>query len=538
MLRYTTLASWVIAAAGHDLPWVDAMEQDGYTVQEGAYAFFTTTTCAHTDTCYAINPLTPYGLMWLPSHPNESSTVVNYTNSCHKHGLCKTVGNATWSASWRVAPSETVVLVGRTPPNSIYWSFSNYLYTRFFAPGFKPSPADFASRISACPSVPTTSQGSRCEVFSGINDPLNMLTVNASSPFNSSFAMVLSWDAQAEAVVQRYLAGDGKVPSNELNGLRFPGSIMKLGISRGDEDEFLNVMRLEGVKDSEASKDFYSRVPFRVFRVSPPVGGGAPSSPWPSFNGHMRTRWTGRAEAAVGVTTSDLKDGLAQLEKLIIANHSRSPFDRAVVDFTSFVNDSGYECIEQGLHCQGDCRDTIYAKATLLVSETVCNMTHIPCKPADRSELTDDSKDSLYVMGVNHQRTRQALYSSLTLYNYPKLASALLVPYGAGRGQYTLMDEDYGSTAEKYLPAHPAAKYLYVVKFSRKCTPNDPDFCLEVPSKSSNPDDITMSLYDQLVFIERMYINPQTKSGPAVSETVLPKLIHFKPRFGLSELFV
>ena len=38
---------------------------------------------------------------------------------------------------------------------------------------------------------------------------------------------------------------------------------------------------------------------------------------------------------------------------------------------TAFHVSFSYECLNHGLKCQGDCRDTIYAKATLLVQETV-----------------------------------------------------------------------------------------------------------------------------------------------------------------------
>merc|ERR1719316_1794795 len=107
------------------------MESKGYRVQEGMYGYFTNEMCAHTDTCYAINPLTPYGLIYLPPHPEEKATVKNYTNTCHAHGLCKFEGDVTYAPAWRIAPGETIVLVGRTPPEATYWSFANYLYTRF-----------------------------------------------------------------------------------------------------------------------------------------------------------------------------------------------------------------------------------------------------------------------------------------------------------------------------------------------------------------------------------------------------------------------
>ena len=137
----------------------------------------------------------------------------------------------------------------------------------------------------------------------------------------------------------------------------------------------------------------------------------------------MRTRWTGIPENVPGLATNaQLKAGLEKLRQAVIDKH-RHLLDYVQVPFQSFVNDSGYECLSDGSKCQGDCRDTIYAKATLLPQEIICNKTHLPCKPSRDAELSADPTDSIYLMGVNHRMTNQSLYSSLTAYNYPQLAS-------------------------------------------------------------------------------------------------------------------
>merc|ERR1712137_1205393 len=94
-----------------------------------------------------------------------------------------------------------------------------------------------------------------------------------------------------------------------------------------------------------------------------------------------------------------------------------------------------------------------------------------------------------------------------------------------------MKDDDYKVSAQHLLPGHPAAPYLYAIKFARACGKNERVLCVEVPSKTSDPDQTVMALTDELVFIERMYIHPGTKSGPAVEETILPVLLHVRPRF-------
>lgn len=346
--------------------------------------------------------------------------------------------------------------------------------------------------------------------------------------------MVLSWDSEVEAEVANHLKEAGTGP---VNYLRYPGAISHLGVTKGNEDEFINVMRVEDIARKADADAFYGSTPYKVYRISrtldkPP----APDSFHASYDGRMRMRWTGHSESAENVTNEQLRDGLEQLTNLVIKDNRRL-FDFTKAPFESFVNDSGYECLASGLKCQGDCRDTIYAKATMLVEETLCNMTHVPCKPSRHAELTSKDSDAFIITGVNHKMTHQSLYSSITAYNYPKLAAGILKT-AAGHQQYTVMDKEYKGSAAKLLPDHPAAPYLYAVKFSRKCSATEALLCVEVPSQSSDTSISAISEDQPFVFIERMYIHPGTKSGPAVAETILPVMLHFKKRFEDEEVMV
>lgn len=500
--------------------WIDDLTSKGFTVQRGQYGFFDTNTCAKSDTCYAINPITPYGLFWLPPHPKET-TAGNYTNSCHHHNLCRNINGTTFSPSWRIAEGEVIALVGTTPPASTYWSFSNYLYTRYHPEGWR-SNASIGRRLVGCKKGPN-----RCEIFAGINDPLNMQTVNVGerSPYQAPLNLLLTFDHKSEAAVK------GAMEASEsgaiVNTLRFPGAILNQGVSSGKEDEFLNVLRVEGIQDAAERDAFYADNKYEIYRITPSEDFRvAHSDKFESFNGKMRTRWTGISESVQGaVSNAQLASGLKELKAAVIQTH-RHLLDYVSVPFKSFVNDSGYECLEDGSRCQGDCRDTIYAKATLLPQELICNMTHFPCKPSRNSQLTTDPTDALYMVGVNHRMTNQSLYSSLTAYNFPKLASGQLIHNGTK--SYTIMEtaEALAGSATAYLPDHPAAPFLYVVKVARSCAGSD-GLCYELVSKSDGGE-LVIDPTQPVVFIERMYIHPGTSSGPAVEETILPWMIHFK----------
>lgn len=216
-----------------------------------------------------------------------------------------------------------------------------------------------------------------------------------------------------------------------------------------------------------------------------------------------------------------LRRALLELEAGVVARHAEG-VDFAALRFSTFVNDSGYECLADGTRCQGDCRDTIYAKATFEVQSILCNKTGLPCRASRDAFLSDEEGDHFIVVGVNHKATNHSLYASLTAYSYPKLASVGMVT-----------DARFTGSATRYLPkGHPAAPYLYAVKFARRCADADADLCVVLPESvpAGQPDRVPLPPRAPVVWIERMYINPKTSSGPAVAETVLPILIHFKRR--------
>ncbi len=61
-----------------------------------------------------------------------------------------------------------------------------------------------------------------------------------------------------------------KVEVENINTLRFPGSILNLGVDKGTEDEFLNLLRLAEVKNDTDRIEFYKNPQVKVYRITPP----------------------------------------------------------------------------------------------------------------------------------------------------------------------------------------------------------------------------------------------------------------------------
>jgi len=66
----------------------------------------------------------------------------------------------------------------------------------------------------------------------------------------------------------------------------------------------------------------------------------------------------------------------------------------------------------------------------------ICQKTGLPCKPSRYSELNNEKDNKYFIIGVNHKMTNQALYSSITAYNYPQLAPGFF----SNTGGYTVLE--------------------------------------------------------------------------------------------------
>jgi hypothetical protein len=157
---------------------------------------------------------------------------------------------------------------------------------------------------------------------------------------------------------------------------------------------------------------------------------------------------------------------------------------------------SGLTCLKRRTPCFGDNADAVYSVS-------------LPTR------LTDDPRDFLIVVGVQHETTGKATSTSLAVYNTPRLMGIAAVT-----GDALL------HSAERYLPTHPQRRYLYAYKFARDCQ-GEP-YCAEVPQGPLGvPLDIRLNL------IERAYLEPRTHTGPLASQIVPPQVLRVCPSLTL-----
>jgi hypothetical protein len=198
----------------------------------------------------------------------------------------------------------------------------------------------------------------------------------------------------------------------------------------------------------------------------------------------------------------DLTNKLAELRKNIIA-------DNPGMDATDIVTVpmcyEGYDLIQRGsIELCGDSRDVFYVGAGLPNFGQSVRIT-----------LADGEFLMLY--GVNHVATGKATYMNTNIY----ASETAHLTLG------NINDNDFPDTATPYLPGDPDADRMYAYKISREC--GGEENCLQLAA----PDGCTRLTLDSdtlLGVFTRIYLEPATKVGPAMSEMLYDREIKFSPR--------
>lgn len=374
---------------------------------------------------------------------------------------------------------EAIVLIGVTPPPVNYYGYHTVLWKKAYPDTDGPKP----------------------RIFATLGDAVNNATVNTigPTPFNTPVALIFTPDQTTEARVRAALRRAG-YQAAIINTLVFPASLLNLGFGE-TADELRIVMRIGKWKSPDAGKSYMENISetLNVFRVTPRTQGIGNPFPVPP----QRVRGTGQTEM-------DLMNKLDQLRQGIIEANSEN---YTATDIHTKPNwYEGYDYIQRHKDPGGDVRDAFLLSAGWLPEY-------------DSKEKTTLAEDEfLMVYGPNHVATGKATYMSVNVYESQTAKLSI--------GQ-VFDDEGLAGSASPYLPSgDPAADLFYAYKISRNCgaEPN----CLPLSGDDYNTKehprcvDITEP---ELVFglIFRMYLEPATKIGAAMSEILYDRVIKFSP---------
>ena len=398
---------------------------------------------------------------------------------------------------FQLRADEAIVVIGVTPPEARFFSYTPYLMTRTYPPATTPE-----------------------LVFASWGDSINVNTIKTlgPGPFSRQVALIFTPDRGTEARVRAALRVAG-YPDAMINTLPFPAPILQLGLDPVGQplinDVFLILNRMsmftskpagQAYLDAMANSDPSQR-PLRVFRITPPRGGAL--SPFPVQP--RRVRGNGTSELAFA-------PDLERLRKAILDTYKDS------YDYTEYHTRvaayDGYEYIARRKNTLGDSPDALYYVAGYMPMWDLGN-------PED--ELTLGPNDFLVVYGPRHDATGKATYANINVYASEKVMFSLASVYS----------DSFGGSVDEYLGAgDPAARVMYAKKFAypgqcsgTHCSPlvvpaNCTPWC---PTHPACPPFVLNSSTKLGIFI-RNYLEPSTDVGPAYGELLYDQVIRFSPK--------
>ena len=165
---------------------------------------------------------------------------------------------------------------------------------------------------------------------------------------------------------------------------------------------------------------------------------------------------------------------------------------RRLINVSTTVNRAlyGLDCVKEKTNCLGDNHDTNYIHS---------------------SRVPLASTDAFVFIGTNCVRNNKCTYSNIGFYKGHLTSTPLSVDYRKMIG-----------SAAYYAPSlDPAvADRLFAYAVMRECPKGNP-FCIEIGT------DVVKPKTGDWFAIYRTYLEPATKTGPLVTELVLPQLMHF-----------
>jgi hypothetical protein len=474
------------------------LEKKGFIVQEGKLEFpdLASWCCqCQLPTCYAYNPSSPYGLFVLPPAPNQNSLIKNpYSEWFYEDGHYP----EGWSWFWRQRADEAVVFIGTTPPAMKYFGFTGYLYDRYRESITPPDCITSGGGTRVSPD----SVKNRFPLFASLGDTVNNMVVNViggkKDPFNKTVVFIMATDQDIEREIRRTLMKAG-YPYPVINTIVVSPSIVRLGVE-SESDTLAFVLRMASEKTQELQE--YMGSSMSLFRVSPaqPVPLSAIE---PLALPNLRVRGTGETEIS-------LLPAVDALGEAIVASYPE--YDSVKIATVNWYE--GYNCIENGQNCLADNRDTPYIPPVF--------------NPLTQTLLQDMilRPNEFYVAyGVNHQETRKATYSNVSILGWRHKSSPALLTSDdmPGSAQYYIGSSMDQATTDK----------LYAWKVTRpegckagEVAGNIPPNCKEVGYTCQDG----IAADDPMLLVFRAYLEPKTRAGAAYGEIIIDRIIKFKPK--------
>lgn len=318
-------------------------------------------------------------------------------------------------------------------------------------------------------------------VFASLGDTLNHLVINTtggrSDVHSRTAAIVTTADATVYAHVRTALAGTGLANATNLD------SYAVRQLPHPELSRFV-VLHRASIWADPSAKAAYANASNPIFLVTPPRE--QPASPLPLLP--LRKRGTGHREGQIPGLTTNLASLHVAVVRDLAARHNASLIAQLTLQPIGL---DGARCIRERTACWGNNNDANYLKL--------------------RPPVSLESEEVAYVVGSNCVSNGKCTYTNIGLYAAPDRATNISADH-----------RRFNGSAAAFLPSLPPeeAVRLFAYAVARDCSPYAP-YCVELP-RSQAPRDWWL--------IYRTYLEPATKTGPAVEELIMPRVLRFRVR--------
>ncbi|EKQ57714.1 MULTISPECIES: hypothetical protein [unclassified Clostridium] len=475
------------------------LEERGFIVQEGKLSYLDILKLASegkVDTAFGNNAGAPYASYLLPPAPNQEPSPGQRPPKGYKsenpNNYPPNINYVAPGVNYKLRPDEAIVLIGKTPPPAVYFSFRSYL-------GFvqnKPE-KDYCDTITAG----NRHTGYYHFIGASMGDQIsnsfiwtdNTLYGTPGNPFNSSTIIITTADKGIDNQMRDALVKSGFNPGI-MNDDNIPINLVNMGLERG-KDTFMFVMRAAVWENSDIGWDYIYNLDkyFTVLRITPKNTCTA-TKPWPIPA--LKKQEICVTEFQVVPTARDTLD---YLRSKIISQYGNPEYDIIDLDLNLAILDA-YEGILQDVNVWIDDRDAVYLKT-------------------ENFQLESDD-DFVIIYGINHTQTKFATYFNASFYGeelWNGVAGAVIT-------------NDLQYSANEYFPkSYKNEKYYYVIKMARKHKEGNE---VIIPYSTGNPQGSAYGVdnNEEAFIITRTYVNQETKVASAHFDVIWDHAILFRKK--------
>ncbi len=479
--------------------FISVLKRRGFIVQKGELKYIDILKlCSEgkVDSCMANNATAPYALCLLPPAPNQDPAQGQDPpkgyDPDNPNNYPPNIDFIVPGGTYKLRPDESIVIIGKTPPQAVYFSFRSYL-------GFiQNKPEKDYSGYSV---IGNDETGIYHRIFASLGESINNFNIwtdqtprgAAGNPFNSSTAIITTADQGINEQVRDALAAVGYSPYI-MNNDNIPMGLVNMGLEKG-KDTFLYLMRVAIWAEKHVGDAYINDLDafMQVFRITPKIP-LATLNPWPVPD--LKFRETGNTEFQI---LPDARGDLDHLRNEIINKYGTEEFEHVELN-TNLWEPNSYEGILQDVDVLGEGRDATYLKT-------------------DNFQLRSDD-DFVIIYGVNHEQTGKAIYNNNCFYG---------AKYLNGIAVANVSVEFQNSAAEYFPEGHENARYYYVCKMAREVAE---DCLITIPYSTGNPSGKAYGVdNNEDAFIGfRAYVDKEAKVGPALFDFIWDRAILFTKR--------